>query len=88
MVLSTPTFPFVTPPMDRKSRACQNVVENAKPMQDSTRKKGLTRLRYVKKLCPLLNRDSLVPPNPIIKTVFRPNKLESAIRPHIRAVIN
>ncbi len=42
MVLSTPTFPLVTPPMDRKSRACQNDVEKAKPMQDSTVRENIS----------------------------------------------
>jgi len=36
MVLKTPIFPFVTPPMDRKASACQKVVEKPKPTHEST----------------------------------------------------
>jgi hypothetical protein len=36
MVLNTPTFPFVMPPIDLKTRACQNEVEKAKPIHEST----------------------------------------------------
>jgi len=32
--------------------------------------------------------DLLVPPSPIIRTVLRPNRLESASRPHSMAVKN
>jgi hypothetical protein len=40
MVLSTPTFPLVMPPSDLNTRACQNVVEKAKPRHDRTGKEG------------------------------------------------
>lgn len=36
MVLSTPTFPFVMPPMHRKNRAWEKEVEKAKPIHDKT----------------------------------------------------
>ena len=65
MVLMTPMFPFVAPPNVRNSKACQNAVENPKPIHDI-----------------------LVPSNPIKMTVFLPNLLESATRPHIMAVKN
>jgi hypothetical protein len=38
IVLSTPTFPLVMPPSDLNAKACQNVVEKAKPMHDRTEK--------------------------------------------------
>jgi hypothetical protein len=36
MVLNTPTFPFVMPPIDLNTKACQNEAEKAKPIHDST----------------------------------------------------
>ena len=37
MVLNTPTFPFVIPPIDLNISACQNEVEKASPMQESNK---------------------------------------------------
>lgn len=84
MVLSTPTFPFVIPPIDRKNKACQNEVEKAKPTQDST-SEGT---ESAKAMSTRLLQHLHVPTRPIINTALRPTLPESAIRPQSMAVKN
>jgi hypothetical protein len=84
MVLSIPTFPFVMPPIDRKNKACQNEVEKAKPTQDSTPEGA----ESAKTVSTRLLQHSHVPTRPIINTVLRPTRPESAIRPQSMAVKN
>ncbi len=86
MVRRTPTLPLVAPPNDRKKRACQKDCEKPKPRHEIT---GLlvcfqTNMQDSRKG----GRNALVPVRPIIKTVLRPNRRESARRPHIMAVRN
>ena len=91
IVLSTPTFPFVMPPSDRKIRACQKDVEKPKPTQESTRirvRQGPESNVWSTTWALSFRLDLLVPPRPISKTVLRPKRLESASRPQTIAVKN
>ena len=84
MVLSTPMFPLVMPPRARKQRAWANEVEKPNPT-DETTEHELAFAQGDPHRVVLLVR---VPPSPIIKTVLRPNRWESATRPQTIAVKN
>jgi len=76
--------------MDRKSSACQNLVEKPKPRHDiaAPQTPSVHHCRRLHAKGKPGELDILVPHSPISKTDFRPKRGESATRPHSIAVTN